>query len=543
MEGVSGGSKKSKKKYINNFFPIIQKFLRQADEGISYAINSYPEYYNDMEVKVNFDKGHRGKIPHIIFRPNQDKKFNSGLLYYKDQNILVLSYDIYRGIQPDLSIKLPESIETVRSYFISNSLGIPELFGDSLVYKVYSPISEIDPVIIEKDLNDLLSGYKGFVENVVREKPVEYKLNEPFLLEKTIDLKSTGLIFGKDILYRYAVSLLTKPFVILSGLSGSGKTRLALTFAKWLSKDDSQVKIIAVGSDWNNREYLLGYPNALDCGKYIHPENGTLDFIIEAGKNPNKPYFLILDEMNLSYVERYFADFLSAMESHEEISLHPDTHEWKGCNVPARIKLPSNLYITGTINVDETTYMFSPKVLDRANVIEFRISEQAMKEYLIDCRPLNAEIINHRGANMGRGFVMISKDKDFINDEKINSILLSFFNQLKQAGAEFGYRTASEIYRFISLSRKLNTGWDDNQLIDIAVMQKLLPKLHGSRKRIHPVLNALWKLCIISGNDPVMIESEEIEIDYRFRYPLAAAKIRQMFINARDNGFTSYAEA
>ena len=81
--------------------------------------------------------------------------------------------------------------------------------------------------------------------------------------------------------------------------------------------------MVSVGADWTSREPLLGYPNALQHDSYVKPENGVLDLLIEANKieNANKPFFLILDEMNMSYVERYFADFLSAMESHENISL------------------------------------------------------------------------------------------------------------------------------------------------------------------------------------------------------------------------------
>ncbi len=141
---------------------------------------------------------------------------------------------------------------------------------------------------------------------------------------------------------------------------------------------------MAVGSDWTNREPLLGFPNALDEGKYVKPDSGVLDLILKAVKDPDRPYFLILDEMNMSHVERYFADFLSAMESTDRsISLRPDTvgTAWENCDVPAKITLPENLFIIGTVNIDETTYMFSPKVLDRANVIEFRVSDDEMESY------------------------------------------------------------------------------------------------------------------------------------------------------------------
>lgn len=80
--------------------------------------------------------------------------------------------------------------------------------------------------------------------------------------------------------------------------------------------------------------------------------------------------------MNLSHVERYFSDFLSAMESDEEIPLYKKPfHKENGeeCEdvIPEKLRLPKNLFVTGTVNIDETTYMFSPKVLDRSNVVEF----------------------------------------------------------------------------------------------------------------------------------------------------------------------------
>ena len=115
----------------------------------------------------------------------------------------------------------------------------------------------------------------------------------------------------------------------MSGLSGSGKTKLAQTFAKWVCQSDKQYCIVPVGADWTNREPLLGYENALNNEEYILPENGALQLLIQANKNLFKPHFLILDEMNLSHVERYFADFLSVMESKDKFKLHSDKEQEK----------------------------------------------------------------------------------------------------------------------------------------------------------------------------------------------------------------------
>lgn len=215
-----------------------------------------------------------------------------------------------------------------------------------------------------------------------------------------INFSASGLIYSNHLIYRFTSSLLTKPFVILTGLSGSGKTKIAQTFATWISESKEQYTIVPVGADWTNREPLLGYPNSLDRNHYVLPESGGLKILIAAFHNYRdngediskcKPYFLILDEMNLSHVERYFADFLSAMESGDHIKLYADgKRSWKidangnydpQFHVEQQIKLPPNLFIIGTVNIDETTYMFSPKVLDRANTIEFRISDDDMESF------------------------------------------------------------------------------------------------------------------------------------------------------------------
>ena len=348
-------------------------------------------------------------------------------------------------------------------------------------------------------------------------------------------VKETGLIYSDLLIKRFATSLLTKPFVILSGLAGSGKTQLAIAFAKaMVENEDEQLRVVSVGADWTNREPLLGYPNALKTGEYVHPESGALDILINANKNPDKPYFLILDEMNLSYVERYFADFLSAMESHQEIPL------WKqdGNETPKSVKLPKNVFVIGTINVDETTYMFSPKVLDRANVIEFKVSEKDMDEFLANAQPIDVDSVSGVLSSEAADFVTIASEKTEPSSIA-NDVLKKFFSQLKTVNAEFGYRTASEIGRFIGLAKQV-AGMADDEAIDCAIVQKLLPKLHGSRKKIVPVLKELWSLCETGDK---IDEKTSMEVPKGTKYSLSADKILRMYQCAIDNGFTSFAEA
>jgi 5-methylcytosine-specific restriction protein B len=281
--------------------------------------------------------------------------------------------------------------------------------------------------------------------------------------------------------------------------------------------------------------------------EYIKPDNRALDILLAASENTSKPYFIILDEMNLSHVERYFADFLSVMESKGNISLHSGEERWNG--IPSTIGFPENLFIIGTVNIDETTYMFSPKVLDRSNVIEFKVNADEMEYFLNSSAPLNLKGIVGLGANMGLSFVEIARDSSLTveNSEELNKALMAFFNELKKTGAEFGYRSASEILRFAAVINKIEPDWTLNESIDAAVMQKLLPKVHGSRRKLEPVLKTLGTMCLEQQLKFDDLLSAKVEIDYtdssKIKYPISLEKIIRMHENLISNGFTSYAEA
>src|SRR3972149_1889437 len=193
-----------------------------------------------------------------------------------------------------------------------------------------------------------------------------------------------AVFFSREILTRYFLSLKTKPFVILTGISGTGKTKIAQVFAEYMCQDEKtpeererRYAFVPVRPDWMDNRGLLGYYHLLAETYHTTP---VLRLLLEAEKYPGKPYFVILDEMNLAKVEQYFSDFLSIMESRtagnlqgEPLDLHSvaKAETQDGLLIPQKLCIPPNVYFTGTVNVDESTYMFSPKVLDRANVIEF----------------------------------------------------------------------------------------------------------------------------------------------------------------------------
>lgn len=358
------------------------------------------------------------------------------------------------------------------------------------------------------------------------------------------DCETSGLKYSDQLITRYIASLTTKPFVLLTGLSGSGKTKLAQSFAQWISESKEQYCIVPVGADWTNREPLLGYVNALDDTQYISPENGALTLILNANTNQHKPYFLILDEMNLSHVERYFADFLSVMESKDKFKLHNDSILDKS-GIPHKLSWPKNLFVVGTVNIDETTYMFSPKVLDRANVIEFRVDENEIEKFLKESKKITS--IEGFGKTMGTSFVNIALGDPIHADlSNLNDELLSFFADLKKLGAEFGYRTGSEIQSLFSKIDLIDPSFihKEDEKIDIGIMQKLLPKLHGSRRKLIGTLEVLAEKCLVTPSENIFNEKgESLIISSNIKYKLSFEKISRMYKGLIDNGFTSYAEA
>ncbi|MFM2208031.1 MAG: hypothetical protein RL213_2006 [Bacteroidota bacterium] len=522
-----------------SYYSELLKFLSQSKTN-DLGTASYLNNFKGLSVKVSFGKGNQARVPWIAFLDNADS-VQQGIypvyLLYKEKKLLILAYGISETYSTKRTWDL-SNVKTIKEYFKDNNLGEPERYGNSYVFRSYNIERGIIQEEVEADLEKLIQIYK---ENRSGRDPGSSTFGFSELI-KTI--KDAGLSYSGNLILRFTASLLTKPFVILTGLSGSGKTKLAQAFVKWLCKDESQYRIIPVAADWTNREPLLGYPNALKPEEYVKPESGVLDLIIQANYRPNLPHFLILDEMNLSHVERYFADFLSAMESQEEIPLYSEGKVQNG--VPAKLKVPSNLFIIGTVNIDETTNMFSPKVLDRANTIEFRITQVELMSFLIGIKSVNIEILSGKGSGMSKSFLDMASNKDFVHDDQINSVLLHFFSELKKTGAEFGYRSAAEILNLIHNLSELDHSLTTHQKLDIAIMQKLLPKLHGSRRKLCPVLETLASLCISENVRIVKDVFENSHFDFNganVLYPLSLEKITRMYRGAIDNGFTSFAEA
>lgn len=271
-----------------------------------------------------------------------------------------------------------------------------------------------------------------------------------------------------------------------------------------------------------------------------------------------KPCFVLLDEMNLAKVEQYFSDFLSILWSRtsdcpegETIRLHAfDTPRETvgGLAVPNRIRVPGNVLFTGTVNVDESTYMFSPKVLDRSNVIEFDEVELDPGESiaherfaLSDRHRMLAEIVtglgNWRAPSIG-DFEQAAR-----TNPRFKLVLADLLALLKRYHLHFGYRVINEISRFLLHAETSLERYVFEDTFDIQMLQKILPKFHGTQAKLQEPLERLLAFCRAdqSGYEDALIERALAgEADARF--PRSARKIAAMLGNLHMQGYCSFIE-
>ena len=290
-----------------------------------------------------------------------------------------------------------------------------------------------------------------------------------FMIISLIDFKEycaeEGFYFKEDLIRRFILSLETKPFLILTGISGSGKTKIAELYGDFLDKNTRGEKLILpIGSNWNDNKKLLGFQNPLQANPALaYQKTDLVDFIKEANDNLDKTYIVILDEMNLSYTEKYFADFLSALESlsHEITLPNGEVIQWS-----------DNLKIIGTINEDETTHTISPKVLDRANVIEMNGMKPSL--YIQSQVDKSEELYINFESKFDIGEYKIILDKIY---EVLNG--------------NFAFRIVNEITAYILTNKEYNNGLTLDKLLDEQIYQKILPKVHGSKMDLPKKLIAL----------------------------------------------------
>lgn len=432
--------------------------------------------------------------------------------------------------------------------------GAPFVYEKLMVYK-------------KNDFSDWLVEAKGMTAEI--QEPVSPKTKRKIVTP--INLEDLD---GMDI--KYLSALRTKPFMLLAGISGTGKSRIVRKLAqasvteelqkkydpksvengfdRWQLHKPANFELVQVKPNWHNSLEVVGYKSNIGGSHYEFTP--FIEFVARAWKHQNIPFFLCLDEMNLAPVEQYFAEFLSAIESRSiengEYETDPiikpfvefgevvctqmidhlvgkvDASKVVPGSIEAKLverfktkglTLPPNLIVIGTVNMDETTFSFSRKVLDRAmsivmNDVEYdkfftgetendmTEFDDATKGLLID-RPIRGLEAEDNGA------------------EQVEQYLTAINEVLNDTPFKLGYRAANEALLYVSAAHQFDGSIDVNAALDEFTLMKILSRIEGDKRSIGNLLDDLQRVI----NDS---------------YPSSNKKLVQMAKTLQNKQFVSY---
>lgn len=341
-----------------------------------------------------------------------------------------------------------------------------------------------------------------------------------------VEASPSNPISGINYKFRqYITAVKTKPFLLLAGISGTGKSRIVRELARACWDEGSEefnaqkprnFEMIQVKPNWHDSSELIGYVSRIDGIRYV--VGPFLRFMVKAINDPDTPYFMCLDEMNLAPVEQYFAEYLSVIESRklqkngsittdpiidysntEEYQslitqLFPDDDDSRDAYLTeeggSRLSIPQNLIVVGTVNMDETTFSFSRKVLDRAMTIEMNevnLFGGLDKQYEQIGKLSNVELV----ADAVEGVDVYQKYKSICNTaikylNKVNAVL---------DGTPFkiAYRTRNEVLLYVVNNLPYKTCEDSEDLsqefviaraLDEITNMKILSRVEGDETKV-----------------------------------------------------------
>jgi dsDNA-binding SOS-regulon protein len=375
----------------------------------------------------------------------------------------------------------------------------------TIAYKLYETGRVPTDTEISADVEALLAAYETVLEQTVgpeeseaatREEATTTEGDSTAVEEPTFDrtsalqqlihgIEASGFVFEPWQLAAYVTALRTKPFVILAGVTGTGKSRLPSLVAQLTG---GQCELMPVRPDWTDSADVLGY---VDLQGVFRPGR-----LLEVARNANsqldQQWTFIVDEMNLARVEQYFAEVLSRIEDRHAcatggfasrpllgVRLRSEDHTW------SEVGLPPNLAIVGTVNMDETTHGFSRKVLDRAFTIE--LSDTDLSRWnTATVKPATskwpATAWQPRAITLA-GLTGLSKE-DTDNVQRVIDTLTNLNGFLQQAQLQVGYRTRDEVALFVLHASEVLGGFLTREgstvdPLDLAIHMKVLPRLVG----------------------------------------------------------------
>lgn len=356
-------------------------------------------------------------------------------------------------------------------------------------------------------------------------------------LTKTISTAEDSAANYEDLL----TAMRTKPFLLLAGISGTGKSRIVKQMAFESCPDipalrsdktaPGNYELIEVKPNWHDSSELLGYESEIGGPHYV--VTPFVRFLVKAMRYPDVPFFVCMDEMNLAPVEQYFAEFLSVLESRKLLSdgtitseplikadifskyadqLHrdldiTDTETYKAVYDRLKndgLRLPSNLIVVGTVNMDETTHQFSRKVIDRAMTIEMNIedAETPFKNFFEGGdalhyydNPQPKDLFLSKVVQAAEALSILDAEDASYLKENVPGLLHSLNSALNGTPFKIAYRVQNELILYFFSLREENPDEVAEALLaqamDAILMMKVLPRIEGDEDLLDKPLKAL----------------------------------------------------
>lgn len=316
-----------------------------------------------------------------------------------------------------------------------------------------------------------------------------------FLIALKSNMINANLYYDENDLYSFHTALKTNFLTILGGMSGTGKTRLALEYARTLGlKSEEDLLIVSISPSYTEPADVLGYLNP-QTGYFVESETGLVRFLYNASQYPERLYMVVFDEMNLSQVEHWFSPFISTLEMDErdrKLKIISDRQFCLQEEYRAGIPIGNNVLLVGTANLDETTKEFSNRLLDRANVI------QLQKQTFLNAKhtreePIEVKKYNPITSGSFRSWVRVIEDPlCFIDDPEL-TLLDNFHEEIKRVDPQNGvsFRVVRAIANFIAnipLDESGNPLLAKSEAFDIQLCQRVFTKVKGHRDMLKDIL-------------------------------------------------------
>ena len=516
-------------------------------------------------------------------------------LYYEDKDVYIPRFDhsiteeeatrylefwIHHYYVPNPFTKSLKGLEEP-VYLIKELVKYTEAHGGKSNLK--TALQEIfkDPMgnmdIITNMLNNyskVITVYDGFIsltpnyKQMLKNMPNRYDKEAFFRNFDEFEKKHVDV--ASDSSYRpYLTAIKSKPFLLLAGISGTGKSRIVRELARACWNVDSEeykaqkpknFEMVQVKPNWHDSGELIGYVSRVS-GKPEFVAGDFLKFVARAWEDPDTPYFLCLDEMNLAPVEQYFAEYLSVVESRRRNEdgmvvtdpiLKKANEEWY-FNLTASltsdeeirklfndkgISLPQNLVVIGTVNMDETTFSFSRKVLDRAMTIE--MNEVDLYGGLTDRHEVIGKLGNNELVGTAVEGVDVYGDNKDVCDTAI-SYLAKLNDILEGTPFKVAYRTRNEFLLYVVNNLPYNKDKDGNDLpqgyviaraLDEITSMKILSRIEGDDTKVKESLLDNLMDAIKDGLSEISGEENPVE-------SVSIAKLKEMK-NRLSSGYTSF---